>query len=215
MDQMVDVIKSDIQRETAQYKKDLGWADTPTFTNGTEEQDYQISFEEMIESEGFFSLDQLSNKKVRKSAPGLKQQESTYKKIAAMPTPQASGQKQISEDIFDFDVQGNNGEAIEIDSTEIDQEYDDGKLRMPLIVIEKSASILAEQKVKNTAIMKQSGVESVDKPISKKNSINSPNDAQKPARSEENSQQSERQSFGQKNLASEQGNSLKVGPKRR
>jgi len=41
----------------------------------------------MIENEGFFSLDQLSNKKVRKSAPGMKQQESTYKKIATMPTP--------------------------------------------------------------------------------------------------------------------------------
>jgi len=41
----------------------------------------------MIENEDFFSLDQLSSKKVRKSAPGMKQQESTYKKIAAMPTP--------------------------------------------------------------------------------------------------------------------------------
>jgi len=36
----------------------------------------------------------------------------------------------------------------------MDQEYDDGKLRMPLIIVEKSASILAEQKAKNTAIMK-------------------------------------------------------------
>ena len=229
---MVGVIKSDIQRETAQYKKDLGWADTPTFTNVSDEQDYQISFEEMIENEGFFSLDQLSNKKVRKSAPGMKQQESTYKKIATMPTPQASGQKQISEDIFDFDVQGNNGEAIEIDSTEIEQDYDDGKLRMPLIVIEKSASILAEQKAKNTAIVKQSSVESLDKPIGKKNSSNSPNEVaksaqlmfssniltplgQKPTRSEESSQQSEQQSLAQKNLASKKGNSLKARAQRR
>jgi len=37
MDEMVGVIKSDLRRETAQYKKDLGWADTPTFTNGTDE----------------------------------------------------------------------------------------------------------------------------------------------------------------------------------
>jgi len=41
----------------------------------------------MIESEGFFSLDQLSNKKVRKSSLGMKKKESTYKKIAAIPTP--------------------------------------------------------------------------------------------------------------------------------
>ena len=120
MDEIVDVIKSDIHRETAPYKKDLGWTDTPTFLNGTAESAYQISFEELIESDGFFSLPHLSNKKTRKSAPGLEKQESTYQKIATMPTRQASGQKHIGEDVFDFDVQGNTGEALEIGSADVE-----------------------------------------------------------------------------------------------
>jgi len=45
---------------------------------------------------------------------------------------------------------------------------------MPLIVLEKSASILAEQKAVNAAIATQSSTECLEKPIGKKNTSKLP-----------------------------------------
>ena len=37
MDEMVNVMKSDLQRETTPYRTELGWNETPTFPHGSKQ----------------------------------------------------------------------------------------------------------------------------------------------------------------------------------
>lgn len=167
MDIIVDVIKTDLRKETAALREELGWSEeTPSFPSKTK----NMSFEELIELDSFFSFKKDTPSKTRKSAPKIEKQESTYQKIA---------QKNNSlEDMFDLattdrkiEIQGplNEIEKMMVDSEDYESEglqadelEDASAVSMlklgPLIVIEKSASIMADQKAYELALSKEKSI---------------------------------------------------------
>ena len=75
-------MRSDLIKETAPHREGL-------FQPKSNHQQYEISFEDLIESDGFFSMYEIPKYKPRKSAPGNKAKgQSTYKIIAAKPIHQ-------------------------------------------------------------------------------------------------------------------------------